>query len=30
MTSEPAQSAQDPSHSPTGLRTGAEYLLVNP
>jgi 4-hydroxyphenylacetate 3-monooxygenase len=26
MTSEPAQSAQDPSHSPTGLRTGAEYL----
>jgi 4-hydroxyphenylacetate 3-monooxygenase len=26
MTSEPAQAAQDTSHSPTGLRTGAEYL----
>jgi len=26
MTSEPAQLAQDASHSPTGLRTGADYL----
>jgi 4-hydroxyphenylacetate 3-monooxygenase len=26
MTSGPAQLAQDASHSPTGLRTGADYL----